>query len=62
MPGHPFYTASPESLESVLRDILSNPLQLQERGLASRKWVEEQNSFEGAYQRKMELYRLKGIV
>ncbi len=62
MPGHPFYIAAPENLESSLRQILVNPESLEKKGLESFLWIQQNNSFECVYQQKMELYRQCGWV
>jgi len=39
LPGHPFYLATPDTLEAVLAGILARPEQLRERGERSRRWL-----------------------
>lgn len=61
MPDHPFYLATPETLESVLAGILANPEALPLRGEESRRWLEKTHGYASVYPRMQELYARIGL-
>jgi hypothetical protein len=61
LPGHPFYLATPETLETVLAGILSDPRELAERGARSRSWLAETHGYAAVRPRMRELYARLGL-
>ena len=61
LPGHPFYLASPETLEPALAEILAHPQELRERGDRSRQWLRETHGYESVHPRMRGLYGKIGL-
>jgi hypothetical protein len=58
---HPFYLATPASLEQVLTGILSDPAGLRERGERSRRWLAATHGYDAVRPRMREIYAPLGL-
>lgn len=61
LPGHPFYLAGQDNLESVLAGILSDPSGLFERGRQAKAWLESYHGYAGVRSRLAALYARMGL-
>jgi hypothetical protein len=61
LPGHPFYLATPATLEAVLAGILANPAELAERGERSRRWLAETHGYDSVRPRMRAAYARLGM-
>lgn len=61
LPGHPFYLANPETLESVLAGILADPAALRQRGIDSKAWLAKTHGYAAVHPRMRELYAGIGL-
>ena len=61
LPGHPFYLAAPDTLETVLADILSHPGELRRRGERCRRWLAETHGYDAVRARLRPIYARLGL-
>lgn len=61
LPGHPFYLATPESLETVLAGILSDPSGLFEQGRRALAWLRATHGYASVRPRIAALYEGMGL-